>query len=45
MEQITEFFNNLDVNAILTAITDLLAKINFQAILNQIMTVVAGLIG
>lgn len=40
----SEIFANIDISAILTAITDFLAKINFQDILDQIIKFFSGLI-
>lgn len=45
MDQITALLEGIDFDAIITAITDFLATIDFQAILDEIMAMVSGLIG
>ncbi|MEE0981286.1 MAG: hypothetical protein U0K91_06350 [Acutalibacteraceae bacterium] len=44
MEQITDFLNNIDFEAIISWITDYLFTIDFQSIIDNIITFVAGLI-
>lgn len=44
MEEILAFINGIDFSAIVTQITDFLATINFQEILDQIIAFVSGLI-
>lgn len=45
MDQILEFLNGLNFDAIITALTDFLAKIDLQEILDKIIAFVAGLVG
>lgn len=44
MEQIIEFIENIDFDAIITWVTDLIAQIDFQSILDQIMKLLVGFI-
>lgn len=44
MDQITAILESIDFDAIITWLTDLLAQINFQAILEEIANMVAGFI-
>ncbi len=44
MDQITSFLEGIDFNAIITWITDLLAQVNFQEILDSIAEMVKGFI-
>ena len=43
MDFITGLLENIDFNAIMTAITDFLAKINLQEVLDKIISFVAGI--
>ncbi|MCQ2485138.1 MAG: hypothetical protein MJ168_07370 [Clostridia bacterium] len=45
MDQVLGFLENIDFDGIITAVTDFLATINLQEILDKIIAFVAGLVG
>lgn len=45
MDQVLAFLDSIDFDGIMTAVTDFLAKIDLQAILDKIIAFVAGLVG
>ena len=45
MDQVLDFLNSIDFDGIMTALTDFLAKIDLQEILDKIIAFVAGLVG
>lgn len=45
MDQVLAFLEGIDVDAIIKTLTDLLAKVDLQGILDKIIAFVAGLVG
>lgn len=44
MDVITGLLGNIDFNAIMTAITDFLAQINLQEVLDKIISFISGIV-
>ena len=44
MEEILAFINNIDFAAIMTAVTDFLAKINLQEVLDKVINFISGIV-
>ncbi len=45
MDQVLSFLNSIDFDGMMTAVTDFLAKIDLQAILDKLIAFIAGLVG
>jgi len=45
MDQVLAFLNDIDFDAVITTVTDYLAKIDLQEVLDKIIAFVAGIAG
>ena len=45
MEQVLGFLETIDFDGIMTAVTDFLAKVDLQELLDKLINFIAGLVG